>query len=1113
MGIADWLRQLGLERYEPVFRDHEIDWEVLPELTEGDLEKLGLPLGPRKKLLKAIAGLTGTPTAVLTEPAPHLRPVPPEAERRQLTVMFVDLVGSTALSRRLDPEDMSAVIRAYQGTVAGEITRFEGHVAKFMGDGVLAYFGWPQAHEDEAERAVRTGLAIVEAVPRLSSPKATELAARVGIATGLVVVGDLVGNEEARERTVIGETPNLAARLQSLAAPGAVVIAAATRRLLGTLFACEDLGAQQIKGFDVPVPAWQVRGECEPTGRFQALRGARLTRLVGREDELALLFGCWQRAKASEGQIVLLSGEPGIGKSRLAQELKERAARDGDTQIELRCSAHYQNTPLYPIIEHLQRMAGFARHDSPEGKLAKLEQILSSEHEVDTVPLLAALLSLPHPAGHPRITLSPQRQKERTQEALVAWLTGEAARGALCCVWEDLHWADPSTQEILPRLFDQVPTCRILLLLTFRPEFAPATALPSSAAHLTLGRLGGTHVGAMVEGVTGGRTLPTEVARQIVAKTDGVPLFVEELTKAVVELGLLREVNGHYELRGPLSPFAIPSTLHDSLMARLDRLAPAREVAQLGATLGREFSYELIRIVSPLDETALRTALARLVDADLIHQQGLPPEAWYSFKHALVQDTAYESLLKSTRQRLHQQIAQVLEEQFPETAESQPELLARHYTGAGLAEPAIRYWQRAGQRATQRSANLEAISHFGNGLELLKTLPDTSERLERELRLQVDLSAPLMAAKGWAAPEVERASARARELCELVGASAPLFPVLWGLWNFYIVRGRLQAAQDLGGQCMRLAEQIQDPVLLLHANYIVGDTHFWQGDIVAARAHLEQDLALADLQGRRPHALAYGLDPGVACLSHAAWALWLLGYPDQGLERARQACSIARELTHPISSAWALWCAAILHRHRREERAVQEQVEALIALSTDQEFPHWLLLGATLRGWALSKQGCGEGEIDRMRDGLATWRAMGAELDIPHGLSLLAEACAATGRFEEGLSAVMEALGVVERTGERMWEAELYRLRGELHREVGAADRAEADFQQSLALARGRGIKTIELRTATGLAGLWAKHGRQGDAHALLAPAYGRFTEGFDTVDLREAKALLDGLQ
>ena len=750
---------------------------------------------------------------VVSPPAPRSAA---DAERRQLTVLFCDVVDSTVLASQLDPEDLRDVVRAYQETCAEVIRRFDGHIAQYLGDGLLVYFGYPQAHEDDARRAVYTGLEILAAMRRLNTrlerERRVQLAVRLGIHTGLVVVGEM-GGSGRQEQLALGETPNVAARLQGLAAPDTIVISAATFRLVQGYFTYDELGMHALKGVAAPVQVYRILGESAAQSRLDVGSVTGLTPLVGRDAEMTLLLERWAQSREGMGQVVLLSGEAGIGKSRLVEVLRERAYSEGATRIVFRCSPYHQNSALYPVIDHLQRFLHWHRDDTPEARLDKLEQALHTSHLplAEVVPLFAALLSVPLSEHYPPLHLTPQLQRQKTQEALVAWLLEEAERQPVLAVWEDLHWADPSTLDVLSLVLEQVPTARMLNLLTYRPEFRPPWATRSHLTQITLGRLGRPQVEAMLTSLTGGKTLPADVVEQVLAKTDGVPLFVEELVKMILESGLVREDAGHYVLTGPLPPLAIPSTLHDSLMARLDRLSTARELAQLGAVLGREFSYELLQAVALVDETTLQQGMRQLVDAELVYQRGLPPRNRYVFKHALIQDAAYQSLLKSTRQQYHQRIAQVLAERFPEIAETQPELLAQHYTEAGLAQQAIPYWQRAGQRAAGRSAHAEAIGHFHKALEVLALLPDTPERAQQELMLQRALGASLLATRGFAAPEVEHAYSRARALCQRLGDSHEIGPVLFGLWGFYEVRGDLRSARELAEQLLTLAQRSTRP--------------------------------------------------------------------------------------------------------------------------------------------------------------------------------------------------------------------------------------------------------------------------------------------------------------
>jgi predicted ATPase len=970
------------------------------------------------------------------------------------------------------------------------------------------------------------------------------LRVRIGIHTGLVVVGEMGGGGK-REQLALGDTPNIAARLQGLAAPDTVVVSAATHRLVAGLFEYQDLGPRLLKGTSAPLTVYRVVKESGVQSRFEAAASKGLTPLVGREEELGLLRRRWEQAKASDGQVVLLSGEAGIGKSRLVQVLKEHVITEGATRIAFRCSAYHQNSAFYPLIEHLQRLLQFEREEPPHSKLTKLQQTLTRYRflQADTLALLAALLSLPHPEGTPPLTLSPQKQKQKTQEALVAWMVEETERQTVYCVWEDLHWADPSTLEVLTLFLAQVPTARLLALLTFRPDFTPPWRPRAHLTQLTLTRLGRPQAEAMVEQVTDGKAFPAEVVRQIVTKTDGVPLFVEELTKMVLESGLY--VGARHAVSLP--PLGIPSTLHDALMARLDRLSTVRELVQLGATLGREFTYELLHAVSPLDEETLQRGLRQGVEAELIYQRGLPPQATYLFKHALIQDAAYQSLLKSRRQQLHQQIAQVLAERFPEIKEIQPELLAHHYTEAGLKEQALPYWQQAGQRTLERSAYVEAISHLTKGLELLKTLPDTAGRAQQELVLQLALSNSLMATKGYAAPEVEKTYLRALELCRQMGEPPQLFPVLVGLWRLYLSRAEHKTAYRLGEQCLSLAQRMHNPIRLLGAHQSLGITLFTLGEFTQARIHLEQAIALYDPQRRHFHASRSGQDPGVACLSYAAWTLWALGYPDQALKRSQEALALAQELSHPLSLAQALIATLRIRQHRQEGQVVQEQAEALISLSTEHQFAFLLTWGIIMRGWAVSEQGQREEGIAQMRQGLAAHHATGTEANRPYYLACLAEVYGQTEQAEEGLNVLAEALAEVDNTEEHECEAELYRLKGELtlqklsvasnrlseHSRVGIArhdtavaeagtvggahpteeGEAEAYFLKAIEIARQQQAKSLELRAVMNLSRLWQQQGKKAEARQLLTEIYSWFTEGFDTKDLHEAKALLEELR
>jgi predicted ATPase len=769
------------------------------------------------------------------------------------------------------------------------------------------------------------------------------------------------------------------------------------------------------------------------------------------------------------------------------------------------------------MIDLLERVAlGFEREESHAQKLLKLEGFLVQYglSLPETLPLFATLLSLPLPETYVPLSLSSEQQKQQTLQALLTILLRISAQHPVLFVMEDLHWVDPSTLEFLRLLVDLGPTARVLTLFTFRPEFMPPWAGRAHLMQITVNRLPRQQSVEVIQQVAHGKFLPSEVVEQIVAKTDGVPLFVEELTKMVLESGLLQEREERYELRGPLPPLAIPATLHDSLMARLDRLATVKSLAQLGATLGREFSYDLLQAVCLWDEETLQRGLHQLVEAEFVYQQGLPPQATYRFKHALIQEAAYQSLLRSTRQQHHQRIAQVLEAQFSEIVETQPELVAHHYTEAGFMAQAIPYWQRAGQRAIERSAHLEAIAHLSKGLEVLRTLADTPRRARQELGLQIALGQAWMAAKGQGVPEVEGAYTRARELSQQVGETPELFPALWGLWRFYLVRAEYQMARELAEQCLSLAQRAHDPSLLLVAHFVLGATVHLLGEEISARAHLEQVLTLYDRQQYSHLTFHYGVDLGVWCLSYVAWPLWLLGYPEQALTRSHEAITLAQELAHPHSLASALDYAAFVYCYRREGQATQEWAEAGMTLASEKGLPQFVALGMIMRGWALAMQGQGEEGIAQLHQGLTAFRAAGAEISRSRDLALLAEAYGETGQPEAGLTVLAEALTVVDNTGERYWEVEIHRLKGELLLALSAETSAETEtcFRQAIDIARRQQAKSLELRAAVSLGRLWQQQGKQLAAHELLAPIYDWFTEGFDTADLREARALLETL-
>jgi class 3 adenylate cyclase/predicted ATPase len=1107
MVVAEWLRALGLEQYEQAFRANEIDETVLRSLTAEDLKDLGVGLvGHRRRLLDAIAELRTEAPAAATAPA-----APVDAERRQLTVMFSDLVGSTALSARLDPEDLREVIAAYHRTVADIIAASDGFVSRFMGDGVLVYFGYPKAHEDDAERAVRAGLGAIDAVRRLDV-KSVKLQTRVGIATGLVVVGDLIGEGSAQEQSVVGETPNLAARLQALAEPDTVVISMGTRRLLGDLFEYHDLGAVEVKGIAAPVPAWQVLRPSIVASRFEALRGGTLSPLIGRDEEVDLLLRRWERAKAGDGRVVLISGEAGIGKSRIAAELEERLQDEPHIRLRYFCSPYYQDSALYPFIYELGRASRFASDDPPAVKLAKLEVLLARTAPPDEdVAFLADLLSLPPLERCPLPSLSPQRKKERTLAALIRQLEGLAHRQPIVAVFEDAHWMDPTSRELLDLTVERVRSLPVLLIVTFRPEFQPPWIGQPQVTMLTLNRLDRRDRTALVEQIAGGKPLPDEVVDQIVDRTDGIPLFVEELTKSVLESGVLREEADSYVLDRSLPPFAIPTTLQDSLMARLDRLASVRLVAQIGAAIGREFSYALLRIVSSLPESELQAALGRLVASELVFQRGMLPDAVYSFKHALVQDAVHGSLLRGPRQQLHAQIADALETHFPELVDSQPELFAQHYAEAGGAEKSVAYWDQAGRRSAARSAMAEAAAQLQKGLEQLALLPETPERQRQELEFWSALGAALRLVRGPGSPEMGHAFARARELWEQLGSPSQYLHVPYGESRYHALRGELDVALELGGDLLRLSRERNDRAGIVLGHDCASRDLLAAGKFVSACSHIEQVRALYDPITHRS-LVQTGSDSRVVSQGYLGIALFCLGFPAQALVQSNAAIAEARVLEHPPSLAACLAQGARLLSLGGDAAALDGRASELLALASEQGFPWYRALGMIYRGWSKVVSGDVADGITLMRSGSVAYRATDAQTLISFHMALSAKACEIAGQVDEALSLLDDALRIVERIGERWFVAEMYRRKGELMRRRQQWHSAEALYRNALAIAVEQDAKLWELSAAVSLAKLARDQGNRSEAHDLLAPVYGWFTEGFNTQDLTGARALLDEL-
>jgi class 3 adenylate cyclase/predicted ATPase len=1098
MTLGGWLRSLGLEQYEAAFRENAIDDAVLSDLTEDHLREIGIPLGARIKLLKAIAALsqrtnTIAPTGIKA------------AERRQVTVMFCDLVGSTVLAANMDPEDLREVISAYQKCAAQTVRRFDGFVARYMGDGVLVYFGYPQAHEDDAERAAHAGLELIADVAKLSTP--APLQTRVGIATGLVVVGDLV-----QEHDIVGETPNLAARLQGIAEPNTVVIADATRRLLGSLFDLKDLGAYELKGIARPTRAWSVLRPSSMGSRFEALHAGHLTALVGREEEMDLLTRRWSKAKTGEGQVVLLSGEAGIGKSRLTAAVLERLATEPHTRLRYFCSPQHTDSAFYPIIGQIERAAHLAQHDILATKLDKLDAMLAQTSTKLDAALIAELLSLRNDGRYPALDLAPQQRRQKTLEALISHLEGLTRFGPVLMIFEDAHWSDPSSFEVLGQTVDRIATLPLLLIVTFRPEFEPPWIGQPHVTALTINRLTERHVEAMLDRLIGKTLIPTSIRQDIIERTDGIPLFVEEMTKAVLEAGGEDEAQ-RTVVAIPSPAISVLASLHASLIARLDRLGPAKEVAQIGATIGREFSHALLAAVVGKPEAELGSALERLAAVGLLFRQGVLPHVNYLFKHALVQEAAYGTLLRSRRREIHARIVRALEDD-PAAATSQPEILAHHCASAGLTAKAIFYWQKAGERSKARSAMLEAIAQIEKALDLLRALPDGPDRQRAEIELRLALGGALLAARGHASEEMGKSYARARYLSELLGDTPNLLKALWGEFVHHHVRAETARSHRAAEKLLHLAEAQNDTAAMVAGHRAIGDSLLHLGHFGRARTHLEHGLILYDPVEHRPLTLLFAENAKVAILSFLSLTLAILGLPDQAKLRSGEALAEARGSAHPISVAFALSTACRLYFVLRDSHMVRQLAEELIALTTEQRFTFFLATGTTYCGWARVETGDVVMGADELRRGIAGFRASGAGWILSIFLDQLASAHAKAGQMEDGLGRISEALVLTDKSELRWFEAELHRRRSELLSagRPGAEAEAEECLHRAISIAREQDAKLWELRSATNLARLWRDQCKRSEAQNLLAPIYGWFTEGFDTLDLKEAKALLDTL-
>jgi class 3 adenylate cyclase/predicted ATPase len=1123
MDVGDWLRSLGLAQYEKSFRENAIDAEVLPDLTDADLEKLGVLLGHRKRVLKEIVslkGVAGEPIqgqlAAKAEPKAH-----DAAERRQLTVIFCDLVGSTAMSSALDPEDVRGVISAYHSCCATVITSNGGFVAKYMGDGMLAYFGYPQAHEHDAERAVKAGLTIVDAVTKLDTAAAEPLHVRVGIATGIVVVGGLLGSGEAQERGIVGDTPNLAARLQRIAEPDSVVIADSTRKLLGDLFELMDLGAQDLKGIAKPPRAWIALRPSSQESRFEALHTGELTALVGREEELEVLLRRWAKVEAGEGQVVLISGEAGIGKSRLMAAFLERLVDEPHARLRYFCSPQHTESALYPIIRHLERAARFSREDDAKAQLDKLEALVgaTSTSREDTA-LLAELLSLPNDGRYPALEPAPKQRRQKTLEALIGQIEALARQTPVLMIFEDAHWADPSSLELFGRLGDKIDSQRVLVLATYRPEFAaPWIGRPHVTA-LTINPLPPRDVLALIEQVAAKRLLPAGIQQDIVERADGIPLFVEEMTKAVLEA----ESEGaalHTVAVVPSPALPVPASLHASLMARLDRLGSAKRVAQIGAAIGREFSYGLLALVAGESEPELASALDRLTQAGLLFRQGAPPHAIYLFKHVLVQVAAYGTLLREHRRALHGRIAEAFETQFADMVARQPELLAHHCTEAGLIEKAATLWGVAGQQSLARSALVEAEAQLGRALTQTATLAETPALRRKQINFQIGLVNAQMQTKGYAARDTRASLEQARTLierAEALGEPAEdhlvLFSVLYGFWLTNLVAFNGDALRELASEFLTIAKKQNVTAPLMIGHRLVGTSSLLTGKVPEGRAHLDRAIALYVPDEHRSLATRFASDVRVNILASRSLALCILGHRDAARADADYALRDAREFGHAPTIMVALFWGSLTHIQSGNYACANAQLGELVVLADEKGTPFWRTLGRSAQGCVLALGGESWNAIASIASSIAAYRSTGSSHWIPLCLSSLAWTYAQIDHFDDARRCIHEAMAAVETTGERWNEADIHRIAGEIELLSPERDTAKAQgyFERALEIARAQQTHSWELRAATSLVRLWRDQGRRAPARDLLAPIYGWFTEGFGTADVKDAKALLEEL-
>lgn len=1110
--LAEWLGRLGLSQYVEAFAENNIEYALLPDLTENDLRTLGVSsLGHRKKLLRAIEALTAAqqPGGATTTASNATGPSPSpeqhrEAEFRQITVMFSDLVGSTQLSEKMDFEDLQKLIDAYRGECSTAIKRYGGEVARYFGDGVMAFFGWPNAHEDDAARAIHAALEIVAGVAKISGP--VTLTCRVGVCSGPVVVGE-IGGSGTWSMDAVGETPNIAARLQTLAAANTVVVSESTRRLVPAAFDFQDLGLKELKGVTEPLHVYRVVSAKSTTSRFEAAHAGSLSPLIGRSSELSLLVDRWQKIKEGDGQVIFLSGIPGVGKSRLLHELKRYIRQEPHVLLHHQGSPYHNQSAFFPIIEQIEQAAQLTAREADVDKLAKLKAYLprSIDSSIEPVLLIAKLLSIPL-NGQELSGLTPQQIKNRTISTLVDMLLAFSVQGPTLCIFEDAHWLDPSTLELLELIISRIDHARVLLIVSCRPEFHPAWIAHTNATIHSLTRLSNAEVKTMLRDLLNGDSLPQTLLDQIIEKADGVPLFIEELTSSM--LSAPQPTRGTSERAVRSSLLRVPDTLSDALMERLDRVAPSRRLAQIAAVIGREFSTDLLSAASQVEEVDMLSALALLEKADIIYRADISPSVRFAFKHVLLRDAIYNSLLRSKRQQIHADIAAILEQDFPELSESQPEVLAYHYQEASNYRQAIRCWFDAGQRAQANSANVEAIANFRKALQLLNALPETPERTSREIGIQLALGIPLIAVRGYASVETREAFSRARTLCLQLGDIPEYFQALFGLWGHSWMGGKNDEALQMAEEFLARSQTLSDPVPLMMAHRVMGSTLLTIGDFQSSANHFEKTIKLSTGKGKPPLYNLYMVEPQAASLLLLSWDLWFLGYPDRALLRVSEALALGENLGHPYTVAFAHYMTSVVHLLRGDAARAFDSAEKSFEMSREQRFSLYEILSRISRGRASGDLGRIEEARTEITLGIDEARRNGVGFMLPMMNSWLADMHVKAGENERALSIVEDCLANSSDATGRSWEAELHRQRAAILLTLDPTNvtDAEAVLKTSIDVARGQSARALELRATTGLAELWRTQGRPDEARALLEPICHWFDEGAETADLRRAR-------